>query len=376
MQLLIAGDYCEKLRVSESVASRKYEEMFGNVKSIVSSADYSIVNFEFPIVQNIAAPIKKMGPNLKGSIGSVEAVKYAGFKCCTLANNHILDQGDDCALETKRLLIAAGIDCVGLGKNAEDASTILYKKVGDDTLAIINCCEHEFSVSTSDSPGANALNPVSQYYSIREAKDKADYVVVIVHGGHEHFQLPSIRMQDTYRYFIDCGADCVVNHHQHCYSGFECYNGKPIFYGLGNFLFDRKGVKDSPWNEGFMLLLDLQKGQIKYELIPYDQCNDVVTVKPKEEHERVSFFHNIERLNAIIEDRNVLNRELQQYYESCSNDEIRLLTCYKGSFLGKLFSKGVLPWMLSFRLVPILNHVRCESHREKFLYALKRRMQK
>ena len=51
---------------------------------------------------------------------------------------------------------------------------------------------------------------------VEEAKKKADFVLVIVHGGSEHFQLPTPRMQATYRFFVDAGADAVVNHHQHC----------------------------------------------------------------------------------------------------------------------------------------------------------------
>ena len=77
-------------------------------------------------------------------------------------------------------------------------------------MAVINCCEHEFSVTTGDFPGANPLNPIRQFYKISEARKDADYVVVIVHGGHEMLQLPSPRMQELYRYFIDVGADAVI----------------------------------------------------------------------------------------------------------------------------------------------------------------------
>ena len=130
---------------------------------------------------------------------------------------------------------------------------ILYKEIGDKKLAVINCCEHEFSIATETTAGSNPLNPISQYYAIKEAKEKADYVLVIVHGGHEHYQLPSTRMQETYRFFIDVGADAVVNHHQHCYSGYEYYNGKPIMYGLGNFCFDEGLKKTKQWHEGYIV---------------------------------------------------------------------------------------------------------------------------
>lgn len=256
MKVLIAGDYCQRYRVDDAVKNRCFGELFDEVRPIIKSADYSIVNFEFPIVLNpeSAKPIPKCGPNLKGTIESVDAVKYAGFNCCTLANNHILDQGENCCLDTKFELERAGVDTVGAGKNLDEASEILYKEVGGKVLAIINCCEHEFTIATATTAGANPLNPIQQYYKIQEARGNADYVLVIVHGGHEHYQLPSPRMQETYRFFVDAGADAVVNHHQHCYSGYEIYKNKPIFYGLGNFCFDIQPQKhDSIWNYGYMV---------------------------------------------------------------------------------------------------------------------------
>lgn len=65
-------------------------------------------------------------------------------------------------------------------------------------------------------------------------------------------------MVDTYRFFIDAGADAVINHHQHCISGYEHYQGKPIFYGIGNFFFPPI-FKHTPksWNEGYMVTLFL-----------------------------------------------------------------------------------------------------------------------
>lgn len=175
MKVLIAGDYCEKYRVSEYISMGDYASMFDDVKPIINKADISIVNFEFPVVQNDAKPITKCGPNLKGQPKAVEAIKYAGFKVCTLANNHILDQGEECCMNTKFLLEKAGIYTVGVGENLHDASKILYITHGEGTIAIINCCEHEFSIATETSVGANPLNLIRQFYKIQEAHKNADF---------------------------------------------------------------------------------------------------------------------------------------------------------------------------------------------------------
>ena len=167
MNVIIAGDYCDKDRISELIRQGDYKMPFKTISPIIKSADYSIVNFEFPINNGNAKPILKNGPGLIGQKQSIEPLKFAGFNCCTLANNHIMDQGEESCLYTKQLIEENGLDTVGLGSNLEDAQRVLYHKNNGETLAIINCCEHEFSVATTYKAGANGLDAISLYYSIK-----------------------------------------------------------------------------------------------------------------------------------------------------------------------------------------------------------------
>lgn len=191
MRILIAGDFYPCTRIARLIEENRFEEILGEVKPIIESADYSLVKFECAVVENPQArPISKCGPNLQ----------------CT----------------------NKAVDIVGVGNNLKDAATIFYKKIEGEIVAFINCCEHEFSITTDVQPGANPLNSIELLNSIREASLRADYVIVIVHSGHEYFQRPSPRMKELYRFFVDCGADVVSSHHQHCFSGYEVYNGKPL----------------------------------------------------------------------------------------------------------------------------------------------------
>ena len=346
MKVLIAGDYCDKLRVSKKIKEGDFESLFGDIKAVVESADYSIVNFEFPIALKEGKPIPKCGPNLKGQPQSVDAIKYAGFKCCTLANNHTLDQGEQCGLDTKKLIEEAGLDTVGFGCNIEEASRILYIKVRDEVLAIINCCEHEFSIATDKTVGANALNPIQQFYKIQEAKKKANHVLVIVHGGHEHFQLPSPRMKETYRFFIDAGADAVVNHHQHCYSGFEIYNGRPIFYGLGNFLFDHLKERYSIWNTGFMVELDFNDC-LSFKIIPYNQCNESPSVTLMRSDSLAAFEQSVNELNRVISDSQLLSEKWIQWINNNSSYFLSIFQPYNNRILRALYCRHLLPSFLT-----------------------------
>lgn len=372
MEILIAGDFCQKYRVDGMVKDKRFGELFHQVKSVVEPFEYSVVNFEFPIIsdKHQARPIPKCGPHLQGTLEAVEAIKYAGFKCCTLANNHILDQGELCCIDTKDALEKAGMDTVGVGSNINEAGITLYKEIHGETIAIINCCEHEFSIATDTEAGANPLNPIRQFYAILEAKTKADYVLVIIHGGHEHFQLPSPRMQETYRFFIDVGADAVVNHHQHCYSGYEVYHGKPIFYGLGNFCFDNPKQRNSIWNEGYMVRLSFDRQTTGYKLIPYQQCNDTPSVEWIDDH--TAFDERIAELNAIIQDPAELKKRVDEYYSTTAAGLLLMYQPYGNRILNKLFRMHLLPSLVSKkRFLQILNYINCEAHKDKQVSALK-----
>lgn len=372
MKVLVAGDLAPVERLEEKISLKKFSEVFpDNLRKIIKSADYSFVNFECPIIDEGYQPIPKCGPNLSCIPESAEAIRYAGFTSVTMANNHILDFGANGLYKTVECCKNNDLHIVGVGKNLEDANKVLYLEKDGKRLAVINCCEHEFSIATDTAAGANPLNPIRQFYAIQEAKGKADYVLVIVHGGHEHYQLPSPRMQETYRFFIDAGADAVINHHQHCYSGYEVYHHKPIFYGLGNFCFDENGQRESFWNEGYMVKLEFANDNIDYELIPYTQCNETATVDLVQD--KTIFSKDIAKLNETISNPLLLREASERYYESTIGLYNSLIQPYNNRVLNKLFSMKFLPSLFSNdKKIKLLNNINCESHLDRFIFALKK----
>ena len=364
MKILIAGDLAPQNRVVDLFREERYNEVLEQVKSATAHYDLSIVNLEAPIVSTGGcAPIKKSGPHLKTDTSVINAIEYAGFNAVTLANNHFRDYGDTGVKETLARLSDAHIEYVGGGKDDKEAAEILYKEIDGKKLALINCCEHEFSFATEDRAGSNPLNPIQQYYQINEAKQHADFVLLIVHGGHEMWQLPSPRMKETYRFFIDAGADVIVNHHQHCFSGYEIYKGKPIFYGIGNFCFDRPDYYPDLWPYGYMVTLGFAD-TISFELIPYVQCKDKPCVSLL--NDRTHFNMEIKQLNAIIADDNLLADKTKKYYQSEKINLQLVLEPYKGRIYRKLFMLGILPrFMKNKKLLKLQNIVCCEAHRDK-----------
>lgn len=368
MKVFIAGDYCPAGRVEHYFKRADYASAFGDAQSIIKESDYSIVNFECPVVSRQQTPIEKLGPNLKCSPEGVEALQWAGFKCVTLANNHFFDYGPDGVKETLETVASYGMDHVGGGMNLGEASSILYQEINGKTLAVINCCEHEFSIATDQTAGSNPLNPVRQYYAIREARHHADYVLVIVHGGHEHFQLPSLRMVETYRFFVDAGADAVLNHHQHCFSGYETWHGKPIFYGLGNFCFDNPLKRSGIWTEGYCVTIEFTDHNPTFILHPYRQCTNDSIIELLDQN---AFEDKLEDLNAIIATPVSLQTALEEYYASSSK--------YYGNIFEPFYNRIYLAirhrgWLPSFinkkRKLAASNFVNCEAHRDKLIWWL------
>lgn len=369
MKILISGDFCPVFRCSDMLEQCQYDKLLSHVRQIIKQTDYSIVNLECPITTGSSKPIPKCGPNLRTSEKTIELLKYAGFKAVTLANNHFLDYGETGVKDTLVALDNNGINHVGGGINLSDASKTMTI-VGDcGKIAIINCCEHEFSIATEKTPGSNPLNPIQQWYAIREAKKQADFVIVIVHGGHEHYQLPSPRMQETYRFFIDSGADAVINHHQHCYSGYEYYNERPIVYGLGNFLFDWNGRRNAAWNEGYMAILTLTGSNVNLETIPYNQCGENPCVVPLED--RTNFDDSLAKLNAIIADPKLLKSKHIDWMEKSKRTYRSSLIPYSNKYMKALNTRGLLPsFITKERVERFINYIDCESHRENMLYML------
>ncbi|MCM1450214.1 MAG: CapA family protein [Clostridiales bacterium] len=366
MKILIGGDYVPRENIAKMMESGNFS-YFNEIKPLTENADYSIINLEAPIVNSIAKPIEKCGPNLRTSRQVVKSLQFAGIDMVTLANNHIMDFGDEGLNDTLKELNKGQIKHVGVGENLESARKIEYIKVGDKTLAIINCCEHEFSIATTNKSGANPLNPVSLYYSIQEAKRNSDYILVIIHGGHEHWQLPSPRMVESYRFFIDTGADAVVNHHQHCYSGYEVYRDKPIFYGLGNLCFEYATKTNSLWNYGYMVTIEFDD-QIKFKIHPYRQCNGDSTISLLSSD---AFKDRINELNEIIVNPTKLNEETETYYSSCRQQIHSVFNPYSGRIASKLFSMKLLPsFIKGTKRQQLINFINCESHRDKVSFNL------
>ena len=177
-------------------------------------------------------------------------------------------------------------------------------------------------------------------------------------------------MKETYRFFVDAGADAIVNHHQHCFSGYEYYKNKPIFYGIGNFCFDFDIKKSDIWYEGYIVELGFNEEGIIHKLYPYIQCKEEPKVSLLQDH--IEFDTKIEHLNKIISDDKLLVEEIKKIYHKYDKIYKSVLEPYCNRYFMAAWSRGLLPSLFSKKKkTQVLNYLKCESHLDRFIESLK-----
>ena len=368
--IFISGDYAPINRIEKLSIEGKHSEIFGDMLPDIKGADFAITNLECPLTDAIS-PIVKTGPALHASPECIKSLAFAGFDLVTLANNHILDQGYNGLKETLEVCNNHSIATLGAGLSKEEAVKTYYINLDNIRIALIAIAENEWTTLGGKHYGAHPLNPVDNYYTIVEAKNNANVVIVMVHGGHEMYQLPSVRMQKTYRFFIDVGADFVIGHHSHCVSGYEYYKSKPIIYSLGNFVFDIKKAT-SLWSIGMAVVIKINDNKTDFELLPFKQNGEKAEIQLLKSKEKDDFFKMLNELNCKIKNTNMLENEFGAFCHSSAKMYKSFIEPYESKYLHYLRNQGLVPscWKKSKKLL-LENLIRCESHRDVLLNILK-----
>lgn len=187
---------------------------------------------------------RKAGPRVWNSYVA-EGPKWA----FTLANNHMMDFGEDGLAETKSRLQARGIPFVGAGDYKEATSSMILEESGKK-IGVISCAELQFGMAEEGRIGVAPMG-IWLLDAIRRLKQEVDIVIVSCHVAVEMIPVPSPRLREFYRALIDAGATIIHGHHAHVPQGWEPYKDGFIFYGLGNFLVspdEWTGSKNTLWS--------------------------------------------------------------------------------------------------------------------------------
>ncbi len=371
IKIVFTGDLCPHKRIEKLAREGRYDKIFNDFTEVFEGNDLNVTDLECPLTE-LTTGRPKTGPHQKAHPQTPGLLKFANIGLAAMANNHMMDYGAKGAMQTIDLLHDAGIATTGIGENAERARAYFVLNAKNKRIAILNFADNEFLTAPGSTVQCNPIHPVHNYNDITKARQENDFVIVIVHGGNEFYHLPSPRIKELYRHYVNIGADAVISHHTHAYSGYEVYQEKPIFYGLGNFIYDWPGKINTPWNQGYVVRLKISE-KIDFDIIPLNQCNEIPGLFRLSEDEEKAFTQRITELNAIIADDKLLEIEFQKYCEKVNPMYDAFIEPYFGKTITSLRKRALFPKLMGKRKrLLLLNITRCESHKEVLHRLLKK----
>ena len=360
-ELLIFGDLCP---------DNDYRQLFDNASDgafapeVVAQMRKSALvvgNLECPVTAQ-SKPLTKCGPNLRAKPQDIKKLKSCGFGVLSLANNHILDFGTQGVEDTLVSCREANIVTVGAGKDAAEARRSVVVDVSGKRVGIASFAEAEFNLATETSPGANHFDPYSSFDDVRALSAQADYVIVLYHGGIEHYKYPSPLLQKKCRKFAECGADLVRCQHSHCIGTLEQFGNGTILYGQGNSLFGyRAGNAD--WNEGLVAAVELDSQKITFKLLQARE-NGIVFATPEEAADRLE---RMRKDSEILNDTALLKEKWRDFCQSQASLDLPLLYGWGhiANKLNRMLGNCLFAWRYSKRKqMTTMNLLRCEAHHE------------
>jgi len=231
------------------------------IVNIFSSHDIVLCNVEC-VLSNVGRRENSLRTlHMRGHPEMATYLSKWGITVAHVANNHILEQGLEAAVDTVQQLEKAGIRTVGAGKNGRFQPGIepLSVSFADQSVAVIGACFHNGKYAFSSN-----LDEVLK--TIKAEADKENLVIASVHWGDEFIDRPSIWQKQVAREFANAGASLIIGHHPRVVQGIDSSDNILIAYSLGNFIF---GGNYEVTNWSIILSITMQgKNVVKWEAIP------------------------------------------------------------------------------------------------------------
>ncbi len=345
-KILIMGDMVPTTTNFELFSEGIAENIIGTeLVKLFKNADYRILNLEVPLTDK-NVPISKWGVNLSAPTLTIQGIKALNINYAGLANNHIMDQGDEGLFSTIHLLQANDILFSNVGKNLSEAEQGKIVTINGIKLGIYACVEHEYSCADENKAGANPFEPINTYIQISQMKKACDHLLVLYHGGKEHYRYPTPGLQKSCRKFVESGADLVICQHSHCVGCEEQYLNGTIIYGQGNFLFDY--LQEECWYDGLLVEWTISKENSSINYIPIVRDGNRVAKADMDKGRKI--LDGFQRRSEEAKDKEILRLKFEQL---CKENYLFYMDGIKN---GVDLQRD--------------NFIRCETHREILLGAI------
>lgn len=262
--------------------TNNYTYLYDNVRQMIEGADLAIAQLENPLMGN---PAPCTGCTVfVGDEQNAKGLAEVGFDFLAASGNHMGDGGQNALKRTVEVLTENNIQFTGIGKGEDEQLKPAIKEINGKKIGMISADDVAYFYWSEDPDvyGVNSFSVASngtltidqeKVAKIKEIKEDndIDYLVVYESWGVEYTNKANAHQVDLAHMFIDNGADLVVASHPHWVQNIEFYKGKPIFYALGNFIFDQ--THTVPTRQSVVLDLSYYKGELKsIGIVPLHTC--------------------------------------------------------------------------------------------------------
>lgn len=276
--IMFVGDVLLARNVEHLMAREGYAYPYRGVDFSAMGLNPVVVgNFEAAVPEvHVPTPVRMIDFSVHERF--LPSLRKAGFTHLSLANNHSFDFGQSGYDHTLAALSETDFTVFGHPRDL-DTSSVTFVEIEDVTIALI---------------AAHTLERLPSVTEIREtfsyANRRSDMQIVYVHWGSEYVLTHNPRQRDVAERFVDAGADLIVGHHPHVVQDVQLIDGVPVFYSLGNYIFDQYDSVDT--QEGLVLKLDFVAEPV-VALLPVTAVGTLSQPRPMEPQDHSAFLHSL-----------------------------------------------------------------------------------
>ncbi len=326
-----------------------------------AQADIVACNLEAPLKTD-AEPTTKSGPSLYQSDDSPTLLRDLGFNLALLANNHIMDYGEEGLSKTIESL--GDIRYIGAGKASQVYDVNVIEKDGI-RVGLMSLVQHEFgTVDVIDERGVGTawINHPIVTKKIKKARELCDLLIILPHAGFENIDAPLPEWRDKYKSFIDLGADVVIASHPHVPQGWEDYKGKRIYYSLGNFCFDKK-IGNNPYrNNSLSVKISISDDchiSLEEKSILFDKS--LIDIDDTEEtKQHIEYLHGL--LLAPDKYNTYIDEQLEVFWKSYRLYLLKGLGAFSLNGNMNTLVHSAYGFIKGMDIPMLLNNFQCETH--------------
>ena len=197
-----------------------------------------------------------------------------------MANNHSYDHGREAMISTANHLVANNIVPVGYGNSQNAACEPVILEKGEVQVAVFASVPLglEAWMYLDGEPGMcqATISDLQSDFELYKKKNPKQFVIVTLHWGAEYQHYPMSLQRRQAKLLIEAGADAIIGHHPHVVQSFESIMGKPVFYSIGNLIFDSKNPIT---HEGILVKVVIdESGAVLTKIIPYQAAENKPTI--------------------------------------------------------------------------------------------------